>query len=457
MTEPTAGAGGLAQRLLGRLGRGRHGGELLRGSGVALAFRLVGMATTYVFNFLVARWFGASAVGALALATTVVTIAATIGRLGLDRAIVKFVAGSVSRGATGLAAAYAWNGLAIVAGLGLGLSVVLWFLAPWLASTAFEKPETAEYFRVAAPAVLFFSLSLYMAETLRGLKRILEFTVLRFVLVYAVACAAVTTMYLSGGADAGRAAVSAFVVGCAAAAAVGLPLLLRRLPDRGGVAAAVGPLLVVSLPMLVSNSMGMVVQWTDVLMLGRFVSQAELGVYSIALKLAFAGAVLLNAVNAISTPKFAEIHHGQDAHELGPFVRQTTRLLMIGSLPVFVVLVLFGKPVLGLFGDEFRAGYAALVVLATGQLVSSVSGPVGNLLQMTGLERWFLAIVTVAGLLNVGMNLVLIPRFGIEGAAVASAVALAVNNGLCVLLIRGKLGFWSIWLPGIGRARRPAR
>jgi O-antigen/teichoic acid export membrane protein len=419
---------------------------LFRGSSIALVMRVLSTAASYLFNFIIARQLGASAVGAFALATTVVLILGMVSRLGLDRAVVKFVAANIATGSRAAAAAHYWRSILIVLTLAGMLSVALYFSADWLATSVFQKPHLADVFRIIAPAVLSLSLLLVAAEGIRGTKRIGEFAFFRHLAVYLLATPLLLlTIQDSPNAEA---AVTAFLAASVIAAIAALVRSVAALPIKspiqiGGMSA----MLAVALPMFMSNSMGMVISWTDVLMLGRFVSDTEVGVYSIAFKLAFATGLLLNAVNSISTPKFAELHAAGDNTALADLMRETTRLLFITAIPILIVLVVGGKFLLGIFGAEFTSGYTALVILIAGQFVSTISGPVGNLLQMTGNERAFLYIVACMASLNVILNLLLIPRYGIVGAAISSAVTLTLNNVLCVVTIRKRLGFTSIFVP----------
>ncbi len=426
-----------------------HRRELLRGSSLALLLRVAGVGAAYLFNFVIARKFGASVVGAFAVTTTIIMILGMLSRFGFDRAIVRFVASSLSAGSRSEAAAYYWYSLMIVGGLGAVCSVLMFFGAEFLAGQVFDKPHLATALRTGAPAVLLFSVTLLSAEALRGSKRIGAFAFLRHLLIYLIATPVlIVLIVLNGNLDPLTAPVVAFVSATGIAAVIALVWTSRILPwVSPATFVSAAAMLGVATPMLLSNSMGMIISWTDILMLGRFVSDAEVGVYSITFKLAFVTGIILNAVNSISTPKFAELSAAGDNESLAAVMRQTTRLLFITAMPILLLLIVAGKLLLGLFGDEFETGYTALMILAAGQFVSTISGPVGNLLQMTGNEKIFLAVVAVMAAVNVILNLVLIPRFGIVGAATASAITLTANNLVCVFVVYRRLGFVSIYWP----------
>jgi O-antigen/teichoic acid export membrane protein len=433
-------------RLLKRLIRDSHSRELIRGSSLAMAFRLGGALMNYLLNFAIARLFGASVVGAFAIATTVVLVLGMLSRLGLDRAIVRFIAAGFARGNPDIAARQFWIGFWVIILLGSLFAAATFVMADLIAASVFGKPHLAMALRWVAPAVAGASLALYTAESLRGLKRIGEFAFLRYVLVptLSVPLLFVFVQWI----EPSLVPMASFLFATAITALTGLLLIARQLPTAAPLAkAGMVSMVAIALPMLLSNSMGMIISWTDILMLGRFVTEEQVGIYSITFKLAFVTAIVLNAVNSISTPKFAEMYAQGHLAELGSIMRQTTRLLFLTAVPVLLVLIILGQSLLGLFGVEFKAGYSALVILIVGQFISTISGPVGNLLQMTGNERVFLKIVAAAATANVVLNLVLIPSYGIVGAAIASAITLSANNVACVIVIRRKFGFLSVYVP----------
>ena len=114
------------------------------------------------------------------------------------------------------------------------------------------------------------------------------------------------------------------------------------------------------------------------------------------------------------------------------------------------LLVLFGKPLLGLlFGSEFEIAYVAMVLLVVGQFANAVSGSTGNFMNMTGHQTVFRNIMTGAALLNISLNLSLIPRFGIDGAAFAGMVSLSLWNVGTLVFIKIRYGKIIGYLPFI--------
>ena len=100
-----------------------------------------------------------------------------------------------------------------------------------------------------------------------------------------------------------------------------------------------------------------------------------------------------------------------------------------------------------LFGQEFSAGVVALLLISFAQLVNSISGSVGYIMQMTNNQKIFQFIIIFSAILNIVMNYFLIPIYGINGAAFSSMISMITWNVMSVIFIKNKLGFWSIYMP----------
>ncbi len=183
-----------------------------------------------------------------------------------------------------------------------------------------------------------------------------------------------------------------------------------------------------------------VVVWLDVLLVGAILSRYAAGIYAAVSKLALLGAYTLEATRLAIGPqlsKFLARHQAGSAAELH---QSATRWLMIASFPFYVLAAIFPAVVLGIFGHRYTAGAAALTVLALAMLVNLGTGNVTVVLLMGGkssLSAWN-ALAALA--VNIGLNLILLPRMGIVGAAVAWAASIVVENVAAVVEVWLTLG-----------------
>jgi O-antigen/teichoic acid export membrane protein len=196
-----------------------------------------------------------------------------------------------------------------------------------------------------------------------------------------------------------------------------------------------------SLPMLLSNSLFLILNWTDIIMLGLFKGEAEVGVYNIALKIAVLNAIILVGVNSIAMPKYAELFAKKEMNKLKIFVKQTTILVILLSLPIFLFILVFPEFLLGLFGNEFLIGTQALLILTIGQAFSAFSSSSVSLLNMTGKEISARNILIISVIFNMILNYVLIPIYGINGAAMATSTSTILWNVLAVIVLYRNFNF----------------
>jgi O-antigen/teichoic acid export membrane protein len=138
--------------------------------------------------------------------------------------------------------------------------------------------------------------------------------------------------------------------------------------------------------------------------------------------------------------KFAAMIAAGEQHKLRAFL-VTCRKWMFGlSLAGALVVLALGKPILWLFGESFVSGYPVMVALAAGLLIRSLAGPLQGLLVVAGQQNLAAVALGVATLANVVLNLLLIPRYGLLGAGVATAMAFAIESLLLFLLSRMVVG-----------------
>ena len=196
--------------------------------------------------------------------------------------------------------------------------------------------------------------------------------------------------------------------------------------------------------MFLTSSMALVMSWTDVIMLGIYSNEAEVGIYSVAVKLANLTSIVLIAVNSIAAPKFVEFYSKGDIEGFIAIVQNSTKIIFFSSLPIILFLFLFSKYILILFGQKFVDGYIALWILLIGQTVNTISGPVGYILMMIGEEKVFRNITIITSFINITLNYLLVQRFGINGVAFATAISLSLLNIISLIYIKTKLGFWTL-------------
>ena len=419
--------------------------------GAAFASLLVkgcAAAAGFVANVLIARALGAAGAGTYFLAITCVTAFAVVGRSGTDVAALRAISGHLRRGwncGADAVESWAWGRLFRWALLAWAtLAAFAWFLAP----SVFGEPDLGLPLLVASSAVVPIGVLSLLAEVLKARGRVTWGMAVQSLLVPLGMVAGMALLLLwSGGGDPALAA-GAYLVTTSSTAIVGWMLLRRTrtalasAPNETLSAAALTDLRSSSTAFMVIAMQNLVVSLTDTVMLGILADATAVGLYGVALRVTSLGNLVLAAINGVVGPRFAGLAATGDHDALKRLARTATRAMAGSSLVMFAALITFREPILMLFGPEFVAAQGAFVVLSLGQLVVLGTGPVAYLLMMSGHRRFHRNGLTLAALANVVLNVVLIPPFGILGAAIATAASLGVKNLATLAYVRLRLGFW---------------
>jgi len=423
-----------------------HLKELIQGSLTFLILRIFGMMVGYTFTLIVTRNLGASAWGIFALSFTVLQITSVIGKLGLDTALLRFIAQYNAQRKVKTAKYIYLKSIIVIIPLSFLLSVFLYYLSPLLAEKVFGKPHLASYFKLMSFALIPFVLLSINSESLRAFKKIKEYITLQNLLPFLCAFIFFSIFFYILHIKNIKVIIIAYILGIGVSFFISFLLLNKEFSNKNGELEKISlrQILFVSLPMFLSSSLFMVMSWTDTIMLGMWRTEEEVGIYNIAVRLSMITSFTLGAINSIAAPKFAEFWGKKDLEGLKKVAQQSTKLIFWTSAPILILYILFPKFFMGIFGKEFREGASALVFLTIGQFVNASVGSVGYILQMTDKQKIFQNIILIAAILNIMLNLFLIPKLGIVGAAIASAIAFCFINIIPFFLIRYYYGFFTV-------------
>jgi O-antigen/teichoic acid export membrane protein len=192
-----------------------------------------------------------------------------------------------------------------------------------------------------------------------------------------------------------------------------------------------------------------VVVWLDVLLVGALLSTYEAGVYAAVSKLAMVGTFALEGIRLAIAPHLSALLARRELAGAANLYQSATRWLMLAGWPVYVMFAIFPTVVLGIFGPRYTAGATALVILSLAMLVNLGTGNVTVVLLMGGKSSWNVLNTLAALLVNVGLNLLLLPHIGIAGAAIAWAASIILDNVAAVVEVWWVLGL-SPFGPGYG-------
>jgi O-antigen/teichoic acid export membrane protein len=425
-----------------------HLRELISGTTVALFLKIIGIAFGYIFTLLITKNFGADTMGIFALCTTVLSMASILGRFGTDTALLRFVAEYSAQDRGDLVKEVYGKALKIAIPFSISLTIILFFGSPFISKYIFHKEHLSNYFQITSLAILPFVLIFINSQSLRAIKKIGEYSFFQNISQFLFASVFLLVLLIFSAKN--SLPVIAYVLAIFTGAILSYILWKKHARlDSSHIRNEISTkdILHVSLPMLLSSSMLMITHWTNTLMLGIFRTEAEVGIFNVAARISTATSFTLIAINTITAPKFAEFYGKRDYIGLEKFVLQSTKIIFWTSFPILLTIIFSPSFILGIFGEEFKAGVFALLILTIGQFISSVSGSVGILLNMTGRHKVFQYIMLTTAFLNVILNAILIPKYGINGAAIVTMISFAFWNLSSVIYIKYSLNIMTLYIP----------
>ncbi len=207
--------------------------------------------------------------------------------------------------------------------------------------------------------------------------------------------------------------------------------------------------LTTSLPLFVICACELALQNADVLIVSSLMSPHSVAVYFAAAKTMSLIMFVHYAVGSAVANRFSALNARGDRNALKAFVRDAVNWTFWPSLAAAILILLLGRPLLWLFGPDFLEGYPVMMILVAGFLFRSAMGPSEFLLNMLGEQNACAVVLVFTAVLNIVLNLALIPVFGLNGAALATALALIATALLQYLVARRRLGIdvaiWSSW------------
>ena len=190
-----------------------------------------------------------------------------------------------------------------------------------------------------------------------------------------------------------------------------------------------------SYPMALSAISYFLMQSTDILFISAYDTFESVAYYSIAVKLATVTALALISVNIVIAPKIASTHNEKNFSELKLILKKATRINVLISLPIIILLLCFSEYILSMFGTNYIFAKNALWILLFAQFFNSITGPSALYLNMTGRQKKLNVILLLSLIINIVLNLLLVPNYGMLGAAIATTTSFVLSKVLASALV----------------------
>jgi len=402
--------------------------KIAKESTITFSGLVYGNVNRYLYTALLARWVGAEFLGIYSLANSIMLISEVLGKMGLETGVMRFVSRlnpetdsekiqKVIASALKMTTIFS---LVIMVGLILSSGII----ANQILNESTLLTSVIIIFAIAIP---FNGLTLVSAFATQGFKRLKYKTlVTQFINpTFLLGSMLICFWFIS--------TESAIMVPMLITGIIGFFVMVVVLKRISGVsnnqiikAKFDSSLLKFSYPLMFVTILQTFMHWMDILMLGYFTDATTVGLYHPAARTAGLLQALLLSFISIYTPMASQFHAEGEREKLADTYKLVSRWLLISAIPISAVFIIFPGKVLLLFGPEYLPSTKILVILTGATFIQALLGAAGPTLSMSGYTKLALWNTVGAFALNFGLNIYLIPKYGIIGAAIATLISLTI-------------------------------
>jgi O-antigen/teichoic acid export membrane protein len=411
-------------------------------AGGAFLIRVFSAGLIYLSQILLARWMGSYEFGIYVYVWTLVAMIGDVTDLGLATSAQRFVPEYSKRGALDLLRGYLSRSRWIAVGSASAIAAVV------IIGVRILAPYLPDYLvlplSIAGATLPFYGLMQMQDGIARSYNWIHVALLPPFVVRHVLMLTIVLAAYLLNFPATAEVAATAVAVAMMLTVIGQTFVLNRKLKHAvppGPKTYEVKTWLSVSLPILIVEGFYLLLTNVDIVLLQHFRTPDDVAVYYAAAKTLALISFVHFAVSAAVGHRFSEYHVTEDHDRLKEILADSIRWTFWASLAACVIMLAMGRPLLSLFGLRFVDGFQLMLILAAGLMARASVGPIERLLNMLGEQRVCAAVYATAFVLNLLLGIVLIPRIGANGAAVATSTALIVESILLFIVTKRRLGF----------------
>jgi O-antigen/teichoic acid export membrane protein len=416
---------------------------LASGATVALFGRLIGRGLNVLVLILLARFLGPIEFGLYALGWTIVQMGTLLAPLGLDKGVLQFGSRFYKRNST-TTSGIIFQSILFSLIVGLTMSAIIFFLAPLISKDVFNKPDLASVLRKLSPIFLLFAGIKVTAAATRVSQRVKYSIFVEDILPPLLNLLLFLGLFLIFGWKL-HGALIAVSISFIVAFLLAIFYVTRLFPETFSLKSTAltftKDLISFSLSTSLTGIFSMFIIWTNRLIVGYFLPEADIGIYQVVSQLSLLIPIIMSGFSAIFAPMIADLHHRRKYSKLQEIYTISTKWGLYLGIPFILITVMMPMDLLlTIFGKPYTAGSNALIILMFGQFINLATGAVGWLLMMTGNQKQWLLITFSLFVVSMALGIVLTPRLGLEGAAIATSIGSGTTYLLGILYAWQRLG-----------------
>lgn len=423
--------------------------DIIKKGSIVFLFYALNLVLVYFISIFISKYYGPEVYGRYSIIKSLIIILIIIATLGLNTLAIKLSSNTNHYNEGVFKSDFFNKSYLIILFSSIIISVFIFLKKKWIALYIFKDIELEKYLTIF-PFLFIAAVFLnYNSNLFKGQGRFLLFSILSSFLNSLLLFLAILVVYHFYSKDEVFLMISYLVsilISFILSTYYAFPLRRDSVLNK----TSIKKLISTSFPMMLSSSMIYIIFSIDILMLGFFDTSKNVGIYRIITQIASINAIFVIAFGTVIGPKISKLYSEKKVKEFKNIIKTSSKLIFFITLPILISILLFSTKILLFFGTDYLKGLYALILLSISQFFFAITGLVDIILNMTGHQKFFGKITTVTAVLNLVFNMLLIPKYGMLGAAIATGFSIVLTNIFAIVYIYKKLKVLSVYLPFLG-------
>ena len=410
--------------------------EIFKGSLIIFIFKILGATSLFLTYIMIPRYYGVEIFGIFNLTFALIMVATVLSRIGLDIYVVRVIATLKDKRDISI---FLKSVLKILFITSILITLAMLLLSDTINEYLFKSIEATPYLTLLAIMVLPYTLFNVLVEVFRALDDIKIYSFFRNLSQNgSIALLLAISIFFSLHWNPIYILFSAITIITLLLLMVLYRFLKKHDIDILTKGVYQEKILKHSYPMFLTASVMFLMGYVDSFMISYYLDEYQVGIYGACISLSMIITFIPMAIGGYISPKVAQAYNNKETHQVKSLFKNSVKLIAITTIPIFIVILYFSDFFLGLFGQEFTVATITLMIVSIGYLSESLCGPVGFILNMTDNQHVFMKILLISLFINILFNALLIPIYGINGAAIALMLSMLFWTLSSLIILKKK-------------------
>jgi len=422
--------------------------QIAKGAIISFLGMIFGRGLTYLYIILLAR-LGSSKYGLISLGLATTLFLTTITMLGLKTVIVRYISFYQAKRNKGKIKGTILSSIKISLPISIIFTILLFLFSDKISLIIFHNAELIPILKLFSLTIPFIVLSNIFLQVILSYRKI-EYQVRIKEIIENVVKLALTFLAIYFGYNL-FGVVVAYIIAIILTFFLSFYFMQKKcfniLDRKIKTSSFSAELLKISFPLFFADIFTLIIKWMDVFLLGFFRSTSEVGIYNVVLSTSSLLVLVPTGIMVLFLPIITRLYSQNNKKEIKEVTVRTSKWIFFANFPIFMILLLFSKQILRImFGNEYVIGYTALLVLIFAFLLHSITHVNSSILIMLRKTKIILFVGIIITLSNIILNLLLIPKYGILGGAIAMSASLIINYIIYSILVYKITKIFTNWI-----------